>query len=277
MKRLRDRVFAVTGAGSGIGRALAGALAHEGVHLALCDIDEPGLDETARGIRGVRVTTQRVDVADRAAVFAWAEQAAADHGAVHGVVNNAGVALAASLRSVSFEDFEWLMQIDFWGVVNGTRAFLPILERQDEGHIVNISSVFGIVAAPLNGTYNAAKFAVRGYTEALRMELALDGLPIGVTCVHPGGIKTNIARRSRMNEDDMLRTRDQVAEEFERLAATMPDRCADRIIEAIRDNAPRVLVGLDARLIDTMQRLLPTGYQRLARFMVRDMWRKKGP
>jgi short-subunit dehydrogenase len=209
-----------------------------------------------------------VDVAQRDAVEAWASEVERDHGAAHMIINNAGVGLAASLRTVSYEDFAWLMDIDFWGVVHGTRAFLPILEKQAEGHVVNISSVFGIIAAPLNGTYNAAKFAVRGYTEALRMELMLEKIPVGVTCVHPGGIKTNIARAARMTGEDLGKPRVEVEADFDRLARTTPDDCARQIIAGVKRNAPRVLVGADARVIDAIQRLLPTGYQAIARRMV---------
>ncbi len=274
MKKLRDRVAVITGAASGIGRALALELATKGAHLALCDLDEEGLERTrerAAG-RGVRVTTARIDVANREAVHGWAEQVEQEHGAVHLVINNAGVGLAASLRRVRYEDFEWLMGINFWGVVHGTRAFLPILERQDEGHIVNISSIFGIIAAPLNGTYNAAKFAVRGYSEALRMELQLDGLSIGVTCVHPGGIKTNIARTARVQEGDLAMGQDDMAQFFEAAARTTSAGCARQIIKGVRRNAPRVLVGFDARVMDAMQRLAPTAYQRIVRRFARDHW-----
>ena len=277
MKSLKGRVAAITGAGSGIGRALALELAGRGCHLALSDVDEVGLSETrqrASGI-GVRVTVDRVDVADRGEVERWAEQVEAAHGAAHLVINNAGVGLGGSLRRVSYEDFQWLMGINFWGVVHGTRAFLPILERQSEGHIVNISSVFGLIAAPLNGSYNAAKFAVRGYSEALRMELELDGLPIGVTCVHPGGIKTNVARSARFVDGDLGKSREEVVDEFDRVARTSPEECARQIVAGVVRNAPRVLVGHDARIIDLIQRLAPTAYQKLAKRFARDHWRRQ--
>jgi short-subunit dehydrogenase len=266
MKRMTDRVAAITGAGSGIGRALALDLARRGNRLALSDIDEAGLERTRASVEavGVKVMASRVDVADREAVEAWAAEVDAELGATHMVFNNAGVGLGATLRQVSYEDFEWLMNINFWGVVHGTRAFMPILERQDEAHIVNISSVFGIISVPMNGTYNAAKFAVRGYTEALRMELEIAGLPIGVTCVHPGGIKTNIARRSRVYTETG-RTQQQLGDEFEAMARTTPEDCATQILRGVERNQPRVLVGADARAIDVMQRLAPTGYQALVK------------
>ncbi|MCA9687994.1 MAG: SDR family NAD(P)-dependent oxidoreductase [Myxococcales bacterium] len=277
MRSFQDRVAVITGAGSGIGRALARNLAAQGCHLALSDINEETLGETRDMIQetGIKVTADRVDVASRDQLYAWAAEVERAHGAAHLLFNNAGVAVASSLRRVTDEDFEWLMNINFWGVVHGTRAFLPLLARQDAAHITNVSSIFGIIAVPMNGVYNAAKFAVRGFTEALRMELELDGLPIGVTCVHPGGIKTNIARSSRYNEDDSTQSHDELADEFERrLARTTPERCAQIILDAVRRNAPRVLVGADARLIDRIQRLLPTGYQKLATKFARRTWRR---
>ena len=199
MKDFRDKVAAITGAASGIGRALAQDLAGRGTHLALCDIDEIGLAETValcEGL-GIKVTSQRVDVADRDAVFAWADQVVADHGKVNLVFNNAGVALGATIEAMSYEDFEWLMNINFWGVVHGTKAFLPHLKAAGEGHIVNVSSVFGLISIPSQSAYNAAKFGVRGFTDALRMELEVERCDVSSTTIHPGGIKTNIARNAR--------------------------------------------------------------------------------
>ena len=275
MERLRGRVAAITGAGSGIGRALAQALASEGCALALSDKDEATVQATAEAISGVEVSTAVVDVAERQALEDWAEQANADHGAVHILINNAGVAMASRLRFVSHEDFEWLMGINFWGVIYGTRAFLPILEKQDQGHIVNLSSIFGIISVPMNGSYNASKFAVRGYSEALRMELQLDGLPIGVTCIHPGGVKTNVARAARHNPEDLSRDYDEIVADFERMSRTTPEQCAALIIDGIKKNRPRVLVGQDARLLDTIQRLAPTAYQALVKRVAGRVWKKR--
>lgn len=273
MKVFRNRVAVITGAGSGIGRALALALAADGAELALSDIDEEALSETAQRCRsrasGSKVTTTRLDVASRQAVYDHADQVVREHGAAHLVINNAGVALAGPLRQVSFDDFEWLMNINFWGVVHGSLAFLPHLERAGEGHIVNVSSVFGIIAAPLNGTYNAAKFAVRGFTEALRIELELDESSVGVTCVHPGGIKTNIARSARVGDGMDGR---RIASEFDKMARTTPERCAEIVLDAVRRRAPRVLVGPDAHLIDSMQRLAPTGYRHLVKRIAGGHW-----
>ncbi len=200
MKDFRGRVAAITGAGSGIGRALANALARQGAHLALSDIDDAGLAETVvqcEGL-GVKITSEHVDVADRCAVYAWADCVVAEHGHVNLIINNAGVALGATVESMSYEDFEWLMNINFWGVVYGTKAFLPHLKLSGEGHIVNLSSVFGLISVPSQSAYNAAKFAVRGFSDTLRMELEIDGANLSVTTVHPGGIKTNIARNARV-------------------------------------------------------------------------------
>ena len=201
METFSGRVAAITGAGSGIGRALARELARRGAHLALSDVDETGLAETVALCEGngVKVTSHRVDVADRAAVFAWADQVATEHGKVNLVFNNAGVALAATIDEGSVEDIEWLVGINYWGVVFGTKAFLPHLKAAGEGHIVNLSSVFGLISVPAQSAYNASKFAVRGFTDALRMELEIEGCGVSSTTVHPGGIKTNIARNARMD------------------------------------------------------------------------------
>ena len=223
---------------------------------------------------GARVWATSLDVANRDAVHAYAERTERELGLANLVINNAGVALASSLRNTTYDNFHWLININFWGVVHGSLAFLPQLERAGEGHIVNISSVFGIIAAPLNGTYNAAKFAVRGFTEALRMELELDGSPVGVTCVHPGGIRTNIARSARVSAADGLKP-DKIVQQFDRTARTTPEACAATVLDAVRRNAPRVLVGLDARVIDSLQRIAPTGYQWVAKRIAKSRW--KGP
>ncbi|MBM4362736.1 MAG: SDR family NAD(P)-dependent oxidoreductase [Deltaproteobacteria bacterium] len=277
MKSFRDKVAAVTGAGSGIGRALALELAAEGAHLSLSDINRESVDETAALVksRGVRVTTARLDVADREAVHAWAARTVEDHGRANLIVNNAGVALAGSIEGASYEDFEWLMGINFWGVVHGTRAFLPHLRASGEGHVVNISSLFGILAVPSQGAYNASKFAVRGFTEALRQELDLSSNgTVSATCVHPGGIKTNIARSSRVSADlaahlgaepDALRRR------FEKGFMTSPADAARTILRAVKRDSRRVLVGPDAVVLDAVARALPQGYQHLMELFARRM------
>ena len=178
------------------------------------------------------------------------------------VVNNAGVALGTSIEDMAYEDFEWLMGINFWGVVHGTKAFLPHLIASGDGHVVNISSVFGLIGVPSQGAYNAAKFAVRGYTECLRQELEIAGHPVSATSVHPGGIKTNIARNARMNEGEGGFSRQETADQFDRMARTTPERAAQVILEGVLRNRRRVLIGTDARIIDWVQRLLPAAYQR---------------
>ena len=267
MQHFRDRVAAVTGAASGIGRALAVQLASRGAHVALADVDEAGLADTAGLCDGlaVKVTTATVDVADRAAVEAWAEGTVQEHGRVNLVVNNAGVALVASVQSMSVEDLEWLMAVDFSGVVYGTKAFLPHLRAAGEGHIVNISSVFGLISVPSQSAYNAAKFAVRGFTDALRMELEIDRCGVSCTTVHPGGIKTNIARHARVDDESaaMAGGRDRLVTRFERASLTTPESAARQILRAVVRNRRRVLIGPDAKFIDLVSRLPAGLYQRV--------------
>ena len=270
MKEFSGRVAAITGAGSGIGRALAEDLAGRGAHLALSDVDEVGLAETVARCegRGVKVTSQRVDVADRAAMFAWAESVVADHEQVNLIFNNAGVSLGATVEAMAIEDFEWLMGINFWGVVHGTQAFLPRLKDAGEGHVVNISSVFGLVSIPSQSAYNAAKFAVRGFTDALRMELEIEGAKVSSTTIHPGGIKTNIARNARI--DDSVKafgaSAEDSAKEFDKLAKTTPEKAALLILAAVEQNKRRALIGPDAKLFDLVSRLPAGVYQRVLVF-----------
>ncbi len=265
MKDFNGRVAAITGAASGIGRALARELAARGAHLALCDVDEVGLAETVALCEGSggKVTSQRVDVADRAAMFAWADQVVADHGKVNLVVNNAGVALGATIAGMSYDDFEWLMGINFWGVVHGTKAFLPHLEASGEGHVVNLSSVFGLISVPAQSAYNSAKFGVRGFTDALRMELEIAGSCVSATTVHPGGIKTNIARNARMDESAIaLAGGAEDVDRFDKVAMTTPEKAARQILAAVAADRRRVLVGPDAKFIDFVSRLPAGVYQR---------------
>ncbi|MHB1855635.1 MAG: SDR family NAD(P)-dependent oxidoreductase [Acidimicrobiales bacterium] len=270
MKSFNEKVSAITGAGSGIGRALAIDLAGRGSHLALSDIDADGLAETVAVCegRGVKVTSQRVDVADRPAVFAWADEVVADHGRVNLIFNNAGVAVVSTVEAVSYQDFEWLMSINFWGVVHGTKAFLPHLKASGEGHIVNVSSVFGLMGIPGQSAYNAAKFAVRGFTDSLRIELEIEGVNVSATTVHPGGIKTNIARRARADDSMAALTRQSTSDEtdlgseFDQLARTTPEKAARQILSAVERDRRRVLVGPDAKVIDLISRLPAAAYQR---------------
>lgn len=258
MYSLKDKVAVVTGAGSGIGRALAQDFARRGCKLALADINEAALNETAQSL-GNDVMTQVLDVSRRDAVYAFAEAVKQRFGAAHVVVNNAGVAVSETVADLTWDDFEWLMGINFWGVTYGTKAFLPGLLAQNDGVIVNLSSVFGIIAVPTQGAYNAAKFAVRGFTEALRHELR--GTNVKAICVHPGGIRTNIARSSRFYKDPLGNTNaGAMADRFERMARTSPEKAAATIIAGIERGQPRVLIGADAVLIDWIQRLLPVRY-----------------
>jgi butyryl-CoA dehydrogenase len=267
MKQFKGRVAAVTGAASGIGRALAKDLARRGAHLALADIDDAGLAETVAQCEGfgVKITSQHLDVADRDAVYAWAERVVADHGTVNLVVNNAGVGLGATVESMSYEDFEWLMNINFWGVVYGTKAFLPRLKASGEGHIVNVSSVFGLISVPSQSAYNAAKFAVRGFTDTLRMELEIEGGPVSVTTIHPGGIKTNIARNARMDPSvtELTGDAEKARSDFERIFITSPEKAARQILAAVQRDRRRALIGPDAKVIDFISRLPAAFYQTL--------------
>jgi NAD(P)-dependent dehydrogenase (short-subunit alcohol dehydrogenase family) len=265
MKDFNGRVAAITGAGSGIGRALANDLARRGAHLAVSDIDEIGLAETVAQCEGfgVKITSQRLDVANREAVYAWADTVVAEHGKVNLIINNAGVALGATIETMAYEDFEWLMNINFWGVVYGTKAFLPHLKAAGEGHIVNLSSVFGLISVPSQSAYNAAKFGVRGFTDALRMELEMDGSSVSCTTIHPGGIKTNIARNARMDASvvELAGGAEKAFKDFDKIALTSPKKAARQILTAVERDRRRALIGPDAKLIDLISRLPASLYQ----------------
>ena len=264
---LQGRVAAVTGAASGIGRELAVLLAKKGADLAISDVDEVGLAETVdlakKAGAGITITSQRLDVADRDAVHAWADQVVADHGKVNLVVNNAGVALGATVDGMSYDDFDWLIGINFQGVVSGTKAFLPHLKAAGEGHIVNISSVFGLMGIPSQSAYNAAKFAVRGFTEALRVELDIEKCGVSASTVHPGGIKTNIAKNARMDDSisDIGQDSDEAISEFEKLFITTPKRAAKVIVRGVEKDKRRILIGPDAWAISLLSKLPPGLYQ----------------
>ena len=265
MKDFRGRVAAITGAGSGIGRALAHTLARRGAHLALSDIDDAGLAGTVAMCEGlgVKVTSAHVDVAVRDSVYAWADHVVAEHDQVNLLCNNAGVALGATIESMSYEDFEWVMNINFWGVVYGSKAFLPALKESGEGHIVNVSSVFGLISVPSQSAYNAAKFAVRGFSDTLRMELEIERATVSVTTIHPGGIKTNIARNARMDASvrDPARNPESLIRDVERAFITSPERAAEQILTAVRRDRRRALIGPDAKAIDLVSRLPAVLYQ----------------
>ncbi|GAA4812538.1 SDR family NAD(P)-dependent oxidoreductase [Tomitella cavernea] len=263
MTDIAGKVAVVTGAGSGIGRALALQLAQGGARLALSDMDTLGLTETVRQAEqlGADVHSAPLDVTQREAVIDYAAAVNAHFGTVNLVFNNAGIAFTGEVEISEFKDIERVMDVDFWGVVNGTKAFLPYLIESGDGHIVNTSSLFGLLAIPGQSAYNAAKFAVRGFTEALRQEMLAAGRPIRVTCVHPGGIKTAIARNSTTAEGYQQR---DFAQFFDRyLAHTSPEAAARRILKGVDADRGRVLIGLDARALDLFVRLTGSGYQRV--------------
>ena len=265
MKSFKDKVAVVTGASSGIGRFLALNLAGEGCHVALADIDAAGLDETVQQLKDcqVNVTSHIVDVSNREAVFDFAEAVKKLHNQVDLVINNAGVGLSGNLEEVTFEEYEWIMGINFWGVVYGCRAFLPFLKQRPEANLVNISSVHGLFTNPGVGPYCSSKFAVRAFTMTLTEELKATG--VKVSCVHPGGIYTNIVRNARIAENaasDL--TPEESQTEFDRMSArTSADKAAKIIIKGIKKNRRRVLVGWDAYLFDLGSRLFPVGWQKL--------------
>jgi short-subunit dehydrogenase len=253
---------AITGAASGIGRALAIELANRGCDLALADRDDAGLKSLATELGAQRkVSVRRVDVGEPNDIAQFAREAIAAHPALNIVINNAGVALMGTFDEIDQAQMDWLFDINFWGVVHGTRAFLPHLKTQGEAHIVNISSIFGIIAPPGQSAYAAAKFAVRGFSESVRHELAVAGSPVRLSVEHPGGVATSIARSSRtgVGVTDNAR-RSQMIDRFETAARTTPKDAALRIIRGIERNEPRILIGNDARFMDILQRFRPGTY-----------------
>src|SRR5258708_355435 len=260
MSFLSTGVAVVTGAGSGIGRALAQQLAAAGSALALADVDEVGLLQTAQSLAksSALVTTHLVDVADEAAVRSFAEEVSKRHGRVTLLINNAGIALHVDFEEVSLDDFRSLMNINFWGTVYGVKFFLPVLKREKRAHIVNISSIFGVIAPAGQCAYAASKFAVRGFTEALRHEL--EGSNVGVSCVHPGGVRREIARRARVGAGVTGTGHQEKAAQFERLLRTSPEVAAARILRGVERREPRILIGWDAYQADLLQRLRPASY-----------------
>lgn len=262
MKNLSNKVVVITGAGSGIGRALAVNLAGKGARLALSDVNEAGLGETvelALKAGSPDVHTARLDVADKAAFASYATEVAAHFGQVNVVINNAGVALAGDAVDLTYEDMEWIVGINFWGVVYGTKEFLPHLIASGDGHVVNLSSLFGLLAMPGQSAYNATKFAVRGFTEALREEMLIAGHKVGVTSVHPGGIKTAIARSARVSDKEDKAATAKLFDE--KLAKMTPERAAEIIVKGITKNQARVLVGLDAHALHNFQKFTGSRYE----------------
>lgn len=274
MTKFKECVAVVTGAGSGIGRQLSYQLAAAGAKIAISDINQKNLDETEQHLResGADVLATTLDVSNKEAVFTYAQQVDEHFGKVNLVINNAGVALASgSLWDTELEDFDWVMNINFYGVLYGTKAFLPKLQQADWGHIVNISSLFGLISVPTQAAYNSSKFAVRGLTEALRHELKAENSKVSCTSVHPGGIKTNIARDARIAdklEDTDAGDREQAAKRFEKLAKTTAESAAQQILQAVADDKMRLLIGSDAKMIDRLQRFFPSAYGKfLQRFI----------
>src|ERR1043165_555779 len=261
--RLKGRTAVITGAANGIGRAIAVSLASRGCHLALADIDEEGMAGTAEVTRasGVRVSRHRLDVADRIAVAEFPNIVAAEHAQVDVLVNNAGVAVGGTFEQVSDDDFEWLFEINFWGVVRMTRALLPLLHGSDDARLVNLSSIYGVIAPPEQTAYSASKFAVRGFSEALRHEL--EGSRIGVTVVHPGGIATSIAENARIpagaTEEEIARRRAK----YRKLLRMPPEIAGETIVRGIEQRKERILIGSDAKTISLIARLLPVSYWKL--------------
>jgi short-subunit dehydrogenase len=272
MNKFANSVVAITGASSGIGKALALEISKQGGSVAISDKNADSLEQTASdcrsaGAKGVLATT--VDVSKRSQMQAWADEVQQHFGKVNVIINNAGVNLSACVEKMSYKDFEWVMDIDFWGVVYGSKSFLPHIKNSDWGHIVNMSSLFGLIGIPNQSAYNAAKFAVRGFSESLRMELEMDGNHVGVSSVHPGGVKTNIVNCAVIKETlGRQVSPDVMKKQFnEKLARTSPEQAAKDILRGIEKNKPRILVGMDARIGDRMQRLMPTGYQKLVKLM----------
>lgn len=263
MKGFDGKVVVVTGAGSGIGQALAIGLGRSGAKLAISDVDAEGLAATEERLTaiGAPVKADRLDVTEREAFELYADAVKDHYGTVNQIYNNAGIAFTGSVEVSQFKDIERVMDVDYWGVVNGTKVFLPHLIASGDGHVINVSSVFGLLAVPGQAAYNAAKFAVRGFTEALRQEMIVAGHPVKVTCVHPGGIKTGIARN--METADGL-DKDELAKYFDkRLASTSAQKAARIILDGVRRNKARVLVGNDARALDLLARTTGSGYQRV--------------
>ncbi|MFT3882604.1 MAG: SDR family oxidoreductase [Gemmatales bacterium] len=262
MRTFKDKVAVVTGAGSGIGQALALELAKAGALLAISDINIDHVAATAQQCAafGKKVKHYQLDCGKRDAIYTHADEVMKDFGSVNLLINNAGVAVNATVREISDEDFHWLMDINFWGMVHGSRAFLPHLTASGDGHLVNISSIFGMIGVPKQSAYNAAKFAIRGFTEALRQELILEKAPVQVSCVHPGGIKTNIARAARKGASDKDK---DISINFDNFARTTASQAANIILQGIKRHKPRIFVGMDSKIIDLLQRVLGARYQNI--------------
>jgi short-subunit dehydrogenase len=264
MIKYKGSVAVITGAASGIGKALALKLAAQGCHLALVDKDQSGLEEVEQLVlsMGVKCLIENLDVADNQRFIHFANQVNEHFGGVDMIFNNAGVALIDSVENQTMEDFHWLMNINFWGVVHGTRSFLPYLKKSPQAYIVNVSSLFGLLSLPLQSAYNASKFAVRGFTEALKMEMA--GTNISVHCVHPGGIKTNITNNAKISSKHVNRS--ELLEDFNKQAITTSEQAVEIILGGMTENKRRILVGQDAMSLDGVVREFPDTYEDILGF-----------
>ena len=256
MRDFSNAVVVITGAGSGIGRALARELAARGAELALVDVNSAALEETRSLLGNAKAATYKVDVADGASVEAFARKVRQDFGRATILINNAGVALYGTFEELALVEFEWLFRINFWGVIHGCKFFLPILKEQKQARIVNISSVFALIAPPGQTAYGASKYAIRGFSESLREELRASG--VAVTCVHPAGISTNIAVNARAGAATDPRGQAEAREVFHRVARITPEEAARTIVQGILNNKDRILIGADAYRMDRMARLFPT-------------------
>jgi NAD(P)-dependent dehydrogenase (short-subunit alcohol dehydrogenase family) len=261
MKSFKDKVVVITGAGSGMGRTLALEVTRRGGLVAISDINEAGLNETVALLKelGADVKADKLDVSDRAAFLAYADEVVEHFGRVNVIINNAGVTMTGDFEDMTLEEYDWLMGINLNGVVTGTKAFLPHLIASGDGHVVNISSLFGLVSMPGQTAYNASKYAVRGFTEALREEMLINKHKVGVTCVHPGGIKTGIVRNgrttSRQDADGLNKLFEQ------KLARMSPEKAANVILGAVQRNQARILVGFDAHLVHNFGKFTGSRYQ----------------
>nr|WP_297347296.1 SDR family NAD(P)-dependent oxidoreductase [uncultured Glaciecola sp.] len=264
MKQYSEQVAVITGAASGIGKALALKLADQGCHLALADKDFDGLEKLQQQIeaKGVECFIVSLDVSDNAAFIEFAQQTNDKFNRIDMLFNNAGVSLIDSVENQTLDDFHWLMNINFWGVVHGTNAFIPYLKASPSAHIVNISSLFGLLSLPLQSAYNSSKFAVRGFTEALKMEMA--GTNLAVHCVHPGGIKTNITNNAKVTTNVVPKS--ELIANFNKIAKTTAEQAADIILAGIAKKQRRILVGGDAKLLDLVARWFPSSYEKILGF-----------
>jgi len=262
-----NKVAAITGAGSGMGRALAKSLATRNCHVAISDIDSVALKETQQIIESttmVSVSGHQVDVSNRQQVEQFAADVVARHGKVNMIFNNAGVSVTDSAEHMPYEDIEWLMNINFWGVIYGCKSFLPYFHDVDEAHIINTSSIFGVIAVPSQSAYNASKFAVRGYSYSMRQELLESH--IGVSCVQPGGVKTNIIKSSRyVASTNEAPTKEEFVSQFEEIANLTSEQAAEQILRGVLANKAQILVGRDAKTAAFVERIVPTGYLGLIR------------